>query len=452
MKFCYAALLLLPLSGYAQGPVYQVDMKEQVVALADPKFYVAEVLDLRLNTTTIGRVQRGLNNVPVPANLKGGAAPGLLAWLQTQLPAKPGQQAVIMRIHDLRIGEETKVASEKASALVDVDFVVQQPNGSYYVLFRHSDEETHGGMETTGFHDDNIAACLKRGLTLLNTLPWEQRLSSAQPLSAEQLRYRNGRVPAPYTYPILTAPPTKGLYYSFLDFRRNQPDAGQAFEVERKPRTGDEWAGTEDIKLYSGTGPARTEVPKVWGFSDGQQLYIRHRNRYYPLKRAGNDFTFEGHAGADAGAVSTAGYVGGLAGTAIAAAATSGHRQEYTLDMATGRVSDYQYMEQLSRRDTALVVVYRRPGNSQAPISVMLDGKALGQLPPNNLLEIPWTNKTREVILCTEGPAPVCYSFIPDFTVTNYVELQAKTEADKPVLEAVPVKEGVFYTKKMRRP
>ncbi|HEX8427216.1 hypothetical protein [Hymenobacter sp.] len=194
------------------------------------------------------------------------------------------------------------------------------------------------------------------------------------------------------------------------------------------------------------------EVNKAWGFSDGQQFYIRYRNRYYPLRRAGNDFVFEGHAGANAGAVSTAGFVGGLAGSAIAAAATTGHRQEYTLDMATGRVSDFEYLEHCSQRDTAMVIVYRRPSSAKNAITVSLNGKALGNLPANNFLQIPWTSKIREVTLCTEGVESTCYSFIPDFTATNYVELRAKAEADKPILEAAPAKEGVFYTKKMQRP
>ncbi|HEX8427215.1 hypothetical protein [Hymenobacter sp.] len=228
--------MLLPFTGYAQGPMYQVDLHNQKIQITNPTFYVAEVIDLRINKSTIGRVQRGLNNIPVPANFKDGAAVGLTKWLQTQLPAQPGSRPIIMRIHNLRIGEVTKVTSEKARAVVDVDFLVQQPDGQYYVLLRHADEEIRGGIETTAFHDDNIAACLQRGLTLVNTLPWEQRLNNARPLTAEQIRYAHGRVPEAYTYPILTAQTPKcGLYKSFLDFRHNQPDTAALFEIEKKP-------------------------------------------------------------------------------------------------------------------------------------------------------------------------------------------------------------------------
>ncbi|UOQ67333.1 hypothetical protein [Hymenobacter volaticus] len=451
MKIYYLLLLLLPFASYAQGPVYQVDLQEQKLSLPNATFHISEVLDLRVNTNTIGWVQRGLYNVRVPANLKGGATNCLTQWLQSQMPAQPGSRPVIMRIHDLRIGEIIKATSEKAKAIVDVDFLVLQPDGRYYILLRHPDEEIHGGIETTSFHDDNIAACLQRGVTLLNTLSWDQRLSNAPSVTAEQIRYRTDRAPEVYTYPILTATvPTRGLYSSFLDFRRNQPDTATAFEVEKQPRTNAEWQNTEEIKLYNGSGATRVELAKVWGFSDGQQLYIRHRNRYYPLQRAGNDFTFEGHAGADAGAVSTASFIGGAAGGIIAAAATTGHRQEYTLDIATGRVSDFDYMAQFARRDTAMVIVYRRPGSVKKPMTILLDGKKLGDLPANNFLQIPWTNKTKEVTLCIEG-LESSYSFIPNFTTVNYVELRAKSDADKPVLEAAPTKEGVFYTKKMRR-
>lgn len=449
-RAAWVAASLLPLAGQAQAPVYQLDLTEQILSLPEARFHVAQVLDLRVNRNTIGWVQRGLYNVPVPADMRGGAAAGLTQWLQTQLPAKPGSRPVIMRIHELRIGELTKVTSEKARAVVDIDFVVQQPDSSYYIVMRHSDEEIHGGIETTGFHDDNIAACLRRGLALLSTQPWEPRLSGAQPLTAQQIRYRDGRVPEPYTYPVMVAAaPKRGFYSDFLAFRRNAPDTSQVFEVEKTPRTATDWQGTEEIRVFLGTGPTRTAFTEGWGFSDGKQSYIQFRKHYYPLRQVGNDFVFEGRAGADPGAVGTASAVAGLAGGAIAAVATTGRRQSYTLDMATGRVADFTYQEQLLRRDTAAVVIFRRPGGAKEPLRVLLEGKELGQLGPNAMLELPWASKTREVTVCLEKTG-ICYSFIPDFTTVNYVELQAKTDAEPPALQLVPSKEGIFYTKKMR--
>ncbi|UOQ74571.1 hypothetical protein [Hymenobacter cellulosilyticus] len=428
-----------------QTSIYQVDLREQKLVLDKPTFHIAEVLDLRTQHQTIGWVQRGMNNIRVPANLAGGVKDGLSGWLQVQLPPRPGSRAVLLRVHDLRIGEVTKVTSEKASALVDVDFVYQQPDGSYRVLQRYIEEEESRGVETTGRHDDNIVACLQRACTQLNALDWAARLALSPALTQEQVYYRGGRKPAPATYAILTAPtPAMGIYGTFLEFRNNKLEPVADLTVEATNIPG-------EVKAFQGRGDARKALDEVWGFSDGQQVYIRRKRHFYALKRSGDDFTFTEQALDDPGAVSTAGALGGLAGAAIAAVAVRGDLQEYTLDMTTGRVADFDYMEQLAKRDTATVVVYRRPGGPAKPLAVLLDGQELKQLPANDFVLIPWTSKTREISLCLDGADAPCYAFIPTFGATTYVELKARTDKEEPTLQYVPLKEGDYYVKKMRR-
>jgi len=74
MKFFLFLALLCPLLSQAQTSVFQLDLSKQQLALPETKFHVAEVLDLRANPNTIGWVQRGMYNVPTPADLPGGAA------------------------------------------------------------------------------------------------------------------------------------------------------------------------------------------------------------------------------------------------------------------------------------------------------------------------------------------------------------------------------------------
>ncbi|MCB2377673.1 hypothetical protein LGH70_08780 [Hymenobacter sp. BT635] len=451
MKLRTLLFLLFAVSGaYAQTPIYQVSLQEQKLVVANPTFHIAEVLDLRPQQQTIGWVQRGMGNIRVPANLSGGVREGLGGWMQVQLPARPGSRPVLMRVHALRIGEHTKATSEKATADVDIDFVYQQPDGNYYVVQRYIEQEESKGLETTGRHDDNIVACLQRACTQLNVLDWAPRLSLAAPLTSEQVRYRGGRKPAAYDYPILTAAARpRGVYHTFLDFRNNKPTEAANLVVEKTTSANRPVA--DEVEAYLTTATGREPLRDVWGFSDGEQLYVLRQKRFYPLKRAGNDFTYVSWAAADPGAMSTAAVVGGLAGAAIAAATTQGNQQEYTLDMATGRVADFDYFDLLAQRDTALVVVYRRPGGSKAPLTVLLNGQELKTLPTNDFVLIPWTDKTRELNLCLQNAESGCYSFIPMFGTTTYVELKARAEGDTPALEYVPVKEGEYYVKKMRR-
>ncbi|MCB2408347.1 hypothetical protein [Hymenobacter lucidus] len=435
---------------HAQTPIYQVSLREQKLVVDNPTFHITEVLDLRAQHQIIGWVQRGMGNVRVPANLAGGVAAGLGGWLQVQLPPRPGSRPVLMRVHELRIGEQTKATSEKATADVDIDFVYQQPDGRYQVVQRYIEQEESKGLETTGRHDDNIVACLQRACTQLNAIDWAQRLSLAPALTTEQVRYRGGRKSLPYDYAILTAASRPaGVYYTFLDFRNNKPEAAPGLKVEQSVAGNRPITEEVEASVTTATGPQ--PLRDVWGFSDGEQVYVLRQKHFYPLKRAGDDFTFTGWASADPGAMSTAAVVGGLAGAAVAAATTHGEPQEYMLDMATGRVADFDYLDQLARHDTASVVVYRRPGGSKKPLTVLLNGQELQTLPANDFVLIPWTSKTREISLCLAGAESGCYSFIPVFGKTMYVELKARTDAEKPSLEYVPNKEGDYYVKKMRR-
>ncbi|TGE16615.1 hypothetical protein [Hymenobacter elongatus] len=434
----------------AQTPIYQVSLREQKLVVDNAAFHIVEVLDLRRQHQTIGWVQRGMSNIRVPADIAGGVREGLGNWLQVQLPPKPGSRPVLLRVHELRIAEQTKATSEKATADVDIDFVCQQPDGNYYVVQRYSEQQEAKGLETTSYHDDNIVACLQRACTQVNTIDWQQRLRLATPLTSEQVRYRGGHKPVPYDYPILTAShKPEGVYRTFLDFRNNRPQAVPGLIVEKVASPNRPI--TDEVEIYRPTESGREVLRDVWGFSDGQRAYVLRQKHFYPLKRAGDDFTFAGWASADPGAMSTAAVLGGAAGAAIAAVTTHGEQQEYTLDMATGRVADFDYMDQLARHDTASVVVYRRPGGPQAPLLVLLNGQELKTLPANDFIRIPWTDKAHEVTLCLAGSEPQCLSFIPVFGTTLYVELKARSEGETPSLQYVPVKEGDYYVKKMRR-
>ncbi|QIX62584.1 hypothetical protein HER32_15945 [Hymenobacter sp. BT18] len=407
------------------------------------------MLDLRPDRSRIGWVHQGLINQPVPANLTGGVAAGLTHWLSTQLPAQPSTRPVIVRVHELTIEEEVGAASEHALAVFDIDFAVQQPDSSYVILVRYLETIRKGGLETTGLHDDNLAFGFRQALLRLQNLNWPDAIAAATPLSAADYLAAADYQTMLRAYPILlTAAPGQGMFATFEDFRSNQPDARVPFTLVRQPRTGAGWQGMEEVKVTSSNPALQKQLNKAWGFSDGQQAYIRYRNHLYPLERAGQTFQFTGPSTADAEAVAVGAAVGGLAGAAIAGAATSSPPHPYSLSLRTGRVLDTHVQQAISQGDTAQVVLFRR-GNGSA-VAVQLNGQALTQLPGSQFVRIPWTSKTKELQLCLPETGTACLSFAPDFTATTYVEIKQKTAADKPTLVIVPAKEGIFYTKKMR--
>ncbi|MCR5886947.1 hypothetical protein LRS06_03975 [Hymenobacter sp. J193] len=450
MKFLLAAALLMAaLSTQAQTNPFLVRLNDQQLGLPSTTFHIARVLDLRPDRSRIGWVHQGLINQPVPANLMGGVAAGLTQWLSTQLPARAGTRPVIVRVHELSIEEEIGPTSEHALATLDIDFAVQQHDSSYIVVVQHLETIRKGGLETTGLHDDNLAAGFRQAIIRLQNLNWPEAIAAAKPLPAADYLAATDYQAMLRAYPILlTAAPSQGMFATFEDFRSNQPDTRVPFTLVRQPRTAAGWQGTEEVKATSSNQALQKQLNKAWGFSDGQQAYIRYRNHLYLLERAGHTFEFTGPGTADAEAVAVGAVVGGLAGAAIASAATGGSPHPYSLSMRTGRVLDNQVQPAVSQGDTAQVVLFRR-GKGPAMV-VQLTGQMLTQLPGNGFVRIPWTSKTQELQLCLPETGAACLSFVPDFTATTYVEIKQKTAADKPTLVIVPAKEGIFYTKKMQ--
>lgn len=78
--------------------------------------------------------------------------------------------------------------------------------------------------------------------------------------------------------------PMKGIFYSFKDFLQNTPTyAGYVFKQN-----------SLDDFLASSEAPERNVCMKVWGFSNGETVFVRMGNKFYPLRRTGNTFNVLG--------------------------------------------------------------------------------------------------------------------------------------------------------------
>lgn len=80
---------------------------------------------------------------------------------------------------------------------------------------------------------------------------------------------------------------TKGIYASFYDFKKGQPTATD-YEVKFEKLTDIVYVKEQDGKMY----PRRD----IWGFSDGQTVFIRMGSNYFPLYHHQNTWEFYGTA------------------------------------------------------------------------------------------------------------------------------------------------------------
>ena len=436
----------------AQAQIYYLDLSKQALSLPERALYIEQVLDGRAKRTGIGTVHRGLYNALQQADLRPNVPQALTTWVQGQLPQRPTDHPVVLVVRQLAITEEINAFSEKASLDLAIDVYAHLADGYHYVL--SAAELVEGkGLETTARHPINLAVALQRCLAQCQSVNWAQLPPQPARTLAELQQLGHPATPV-LTYAILTdSVHRKGYYPTFLAFRNNQPVTEPALSIASTPRTAKGWEGTlEVVPTLAPTPTSSSEtLRKVWGFSDGKLLYVLHNRHYLPLTRDGSVFRFVGFAGADPGAVSTAGYLAGPLGAGIAAAATTGKPADYTLDMVTGNVSPFRETSGPPPADTALIYVYRRAGVTPKPTRVLLNGKVVAELNEWQFVAIPWTDKLHEVSLCLEDIPGRCASFIPEFGRTAYVEIARNSaDATKPALEQVAAKKGVFDLRVIR--
>lgn len=432
----------------AHAQVYYLDLSKQALSVPDRTVYIEQVLDGRAKRMGIGTVHRGMYNVLQQADLRPNVPQALTAWVQAQLPQRPTDHPTVLVVRQLAIAEEITPFYEKASLDLAVDIYAHLADG-YHYIFSAAELAESKGLETTARHPGNLALTLQRCLAQCQRLDWANLPLQPARTLAELQQLGHAATPA-LMYAILTdSVHPKGYYPNFLAFRNNQPVAEPALSVETAPRTAKGWEGTLEVvptlAATPGSGSSKEVLRKAWGFSDGQQLYILHNRRYMQLTRDGSVFRFVGFAGADPGAVSTAGYLAGPLGGAIAAAATMGKPADFTLDMVTGAVSPFSETSGAAVADTALIYVYRRNSTVPGPVRVLLNGKLVAELAEWQSTAIPWTDKLHEISLCLQDAPGRCTSFIPVFGRTAYVEVaRTPTDAAKPALEQVAAKKGVF--------
>lgn len=81
--------------------------------------------------------------------------------------------------------------------------------------------------------------------------------------------------------------PAKGIYTSYSDFRKGQPTATE-YEVKFESLTDIVYVKEQDGKTY----PRKD----IWGFSDGQTVFIRMGSNFFPLYHHQNTWEFYGTA------------------------------------------------------------------------------------------------------------------------------------------------------------
>lgn len=438
-------LMLLLWVAPAHAQVVHLNLAKQTINLPVRNFYIEQVLDGRTDRAGIGMVPAGkyFSIAQHPADLDPNLVQGLTAYLQSQLPARPGDHAALLLVRDLRISETSQPTNPATGmgggvirqAKATLELYLHAADG-YHFVQTATETVSPMGLLMLGVapsHERNISKVLQHCLEQFATADWNT--AQNQPLQSAAALSKIGRVDlvAEASYPILSAAvgPEPGYFSSFLAFRNNQAVATPTLRVGTTSRKEKGWESLPEIMPVLVTEGKERSLPENWGFSDGKHLYIRYKGHYAELMRQGRSFEFMGPAEA-------------------ATWLTTPPPVRYSLDLVAGRATLFADAGRpATLTDTARIYVYRNLG-SGAALPIFLNDQAVGELAENQVLLLTWTDPAHEPRLRLGSATAPELTFLPNFRQPVYVRGARKPDPAKLPLEVVPTKVGEFDLKAIK--
>jgi hypothetical protein len=459
MKTPFLLIVLVASALGTRAQEYYLNLKHQQLAVPDRTVAVEQVLDGRRSNLAIGYVRRGLSNErPCTIFFRQEAGTVLTEFVRARLPTRPTDYPLVLCLRRLYLNEERADGVESAGAYLSLDAYWHRADG-YHFVQSVAGHTSGRAPDVTFMHAPNVALLLSYCLSQLSSqADWETAL--AQPArTLAQLPTdvpvaqpsRAAHAPLP---PILRELPRRGIYRSFAQFLANRPDTSVAFRVDtlrpqlRSYLAERQWQRVPWVRPLLADSLGRPAVPTAsWGFSDGQSLFVRHEEHFFPLLRQGRFFTTVGNAPLDELYARNRRIGHARDGHVLAQPhippSISDVPVGYAVDMDSGELSPYPGLHAPIRPDTAYVYVYR-PAQAAGPaqVQVWLNGKAAGTLRAGEYLELPWMYYATLFSLCltdgTQGSA--CQHIIPDVARPNY--LRVSFSAAAPLWQWVPPSQG----------
>ena len=302
-----------------------IELNKSRLDVGKRRFNIVRVIDVRFDTTRLGVARVGLDNRKEKIVLTPSLPVAFQQYFSAKLPNAPDLPNVVLRVSRFGLWEEINVlGSEGARVAADFEFFLQQGDRYAYLGDRKFRFTEGLGSDITKYHDDNLRAALQSVVDYLqDSVDWKTVSELPANTSQDSLLLRT--IPRMLT----DAAPVTGAYKNFTDFRNNSPRL--AAQIEEKD-------GASVLLIEGRKGKFRRVKPddRIWGFSDGKNMYINQFGTFYQLNKIGeNAFEFYG---VDYDKKMTNAAVGqaafGLIGGMIAGSMTKS--RHYVVDWETG--------------------------------------------------------------------------------------------------------------------
>lgn len=338
---------------------YHEDLKLYASAdtpLLNFPFHSIKVLDKRTDTSIMGfcKVER----FGLPKNgyftLKGGASTQIESFLKTQLllDSLSTYNLVIVirklwltpelendRVIDFPKKNEKFPFTEKESPLflpgVIGVFDFYALKDSSYIPLTRFDSSIKDRKTLYPNEDDLIEEVINASIRKVLRINLSEKFIAGKRLSSKEVERFSSKQPV--CKPLYISEYQKGVYLTYEEFKNNQPSI-KDFTIKKT-----KYADLLIVKEETGM---EYPVRKIWGFSDGEKIYIKSADIYFALEKFNNNFySFAAKKISKVRIITTEQIIVGIVtagvGTGVATSKEYSSRlylKPYQLDLETGKL------------------------------------------------------------------------------------------------------------------
>lgn len=250
-------------------------------------FSVIEVRDIRPDTTKLGFYRSTKDRRSYKYRFATNTAAALTAFLQDHYrdhltPGSPNRLVIYVKKLWLSEFDSTELNLHSthirnAWLYLKAEMYLQSRD-AYYPIYRF-DSVVYARKNNQYSSGGFITATLLESLYTLHNMDFTQLLHKRSLQQAQLDAYNNAHVPAP------AEKPAKGVYLSYNEFKNGTPSCTD-FEVRFESLADVVYVKDADGRLY----PRK----HVWGFSNGETVFIRMGANFFPLYNQEKTWEFYG--------------------------------------------------------------------------------------------------------------------------------------------------------------
>lgn len=252
-------------------------------------------------------------------------------------------------------------------------------------------------------------------------------------------------------FPIFNSKPERGLFSTFEEFIINKPRIVDSFYVELKPRKNEVWEDTPT--LIPRFVKNNRKIQNIWGFSDGQSVFIYYQNEYFQVDIYDEEISFLAFADIDELRLQNVGVFAGPLHAGIATEkarkASRSQRIKYIIDPLTGEIvnSTIEYDKEGKIKIYTTDLIFYRDGKKELdqPFKFTFGDDKIYSLPPNSCFELKVEVSDEPLFVCFGEGLKECKALITDEHKKYYMECSISSKKKVPTLTEVDDVNGEYY-------